>query len=220
MLRAAPAPLGTEGDGDGGADGVDVPAELRAAFTNERCAPELLPHRDDLVQHVLRLCEAQQEAVAAMGEGETLKRGMYETELDRLKFMLVGYLRTRLRKIGTLAIHLGSEQANPEAIQCLSEQEKVFASGYTKLCQEHVDRCVWDLVDTSRLPEQLKHITAVKAVAAGPKLDAHVFCRVLRDCPPFTLPEGDQVELFAGEVALLRYEALKPLVDDGSVVLV
>ena len=44
MASSSSAPLGTEGDGDGGADGVDVPAELRAAFTNERCAPELLPH--------------------------------------------------------------------------------------------------------------------------------------------------------------------------------
>ena len=38
----------------------------------------------------------------------------------------------------------------------------MFAAGYTKLCQEHVDRCVWDLVDTSRLPDQLKLVTAVK----------------------------------------------------------
>ena len=40
-------------------DTSDSLYELRTAFVNERFAPELLPHKDDLVRHVRAIVDAQ-----------------------------------------------------------------------------------------------------------------------------------------------------------------
>ena len=154
------------------------------AWMNERFAPELLPHNDELVRRLRASVDEQTERIAELDPGaESMQRIVYEMEVERVMFLLRGYLRVRLGKVTKLALHLAKDE---DAKACLSEQEAVFAGGYAKLYQEHIDREMWGAADTEALPEQLKTITQVEKLAAAPRLDAHVFCMAMRDCDAFT----------------------------------
>ncbi len=145
------------------------------------------------------------------------QRVIYEAELERVLYLLRSYLRLRLKKITRLAIFLAKDD---EAQLALSESESTFAAGYASLYQDHIDREMWSAADTSRLPESLKHITQVGHLASAPDLEAHVFCKAVADCAPFTLSGTTEVvELNRGDIALLPYAPLRPLLDSGEVVL-
>ena len=55
-------------------------------------------------------------------------------------------------------MHLVQEE-NEEARSHLSEAESDFVSGYVNLFQQHMDRSVWETVDTECIPEKLKDIS-------------------------------------------------------------
>jgi len=187
------------------------------AYTNERFAPELLMHRDELVRRVRASVDEQQDRIAELGPADALPRMIYETEVERVSFLLRSYLRSRILKIQSQALFLARDQ-NAQAR--LSEPEKTFAGQYAALYQRHVDREAWQLGDTSRLPDDLKQITRVQQLATPPNLDSHVFCVATRDCDPFRI-EGstEMVDLKRGQVALLPYAPLRPLIEQGDVLL-
>lgn len=144
-------------------------------------------------------------------------RMIYETEVERVLYLLRSYLRTRIQKIQAQALHLARD---PEAQSRLAESEATFAAKYAALYQRQVDREAWSVGDTSRLPEALKQISQIANLATPPNLDSHVFCVATRDCPPISVDgSSDVVELLQGEVALLSYAPLRPLLAEGSVLL-
>lgn len=166
--------------------------------------------------HLASLLE-QQERIGELGPADALMRMIYETEAERVSYLLRSYLRTRILKIQKQALYLARDE---DAQSRLSEPERTFAAQYAALYQRHVDREAWDLGDTSRLPEALKQISQVQALANPPSLDAHVFCVATRDCPPITIDGAtDVVELLRGQIALMPYAPLRPLIGDGSVLL-
>ena len=229
-----------------GTSTADDLEELRLAFTNERFAPELLMHRDDLIKRVRQAVDeqartpspstpavchthsrlhgsavaalvSQQDRIAELEASDSLSRMIYETEVERVCFLLRSYLRTRIVKIQSQALYLARDE---EAQGRLSEPEAAFAAQYAALYQRHVDREAWALGDTSRLPEALKQITSISTIAAPPNLESHVFCVATRDCPAFAIDgTAEMIELLRGQVALLPYAPLRPLIDEGSVVL-
>ena len=230
---------------------ADDMAILRDAFTNERFAPELLPHQDELVRRVrsavdeqvrmlhrdfchIRIflvrarttltCKqalgghfSQKERIDELSPNDALTRMIYETEVERVLYLLRSYLRTRILKIQKHALFLAKDE---EAQSRLSESETTFAAKYAALYQRQLDREAWAVADTSRLPDPLKQISQISNLVTPPNLDAHVFCVATRDCPPIAV-EGttDVIELNQGEIALLSYAPLRPLIDDGSVLL-
>ena len=140
---------------------------------------------------------------------------IYETEVERVCYLLRSYLRKRILKIQAQALFLARDAATQAR---LSEPEATFAAKYAALYQRHVDNEVGELGDTSRLPDSLKQITTIAPLTAPPNVDAHVFCRAERDCPPFAI-DTEAIELQRGQVALLPYAPLRPLIEDGAVVL-
>eukprot|EP00752_Nemacystus_decipiens_P009708 g8669.t2 len=83
-------------------------AKLRSAWRNEVSAPELLTLDEHLVSDLLQQVENQQEIVDdARGSPEAaFSASLYQMELDRLRYSLSKYLRTRLRKVERDALHV------------------------------------------------------------------------------------------------------------------
>lgn len=185
---------------------------------NERCAPDLLPHQDELVNDVKDRINEQVNLINELDESQMLQKDLYNMELERINYMLRNYLRDRLRKITKLALYLAN---NADAQASLSDHEHVFVTGYVNLYQQHMDRSVWDSVDTSRIDENLKDISTTPSLVVEPKMDAHVFCKALEDLDPIATAAStdENIKLDAGDVALLRYGLVKDLVRDGRVVL-
>ena len=66
----------------------------------------------------------------------------------------------------------------------------------------------------------IKTIASISQLANPPNVDAHVFCVATRDCAPFALDgTTDVIELLRGQVALLPYAPLRPLLAEGAVLL-
>ena len=128
-------------------------ARLKRAYTNEKCAPELLPFEADLVSRVTEQVEHQEgtvssaRAAAAAGSGagaDDLMAHIYHAELNRVRFLLRAYYRTRLFKIERNAVHVLKE---PEVLERLSEQEREYATNYANAVEEHFGAALGQMPD-------------------------------------------------------------------------
>ena len=66
-------------------------------------------------------------------------------------------------------MHLANDA---EAQSCLSDTEHEFVSGYVNLYQQHMDRSVWEALDTTAIPENLKDISKTPSLGV-PLRSAH-----------------------------------------------
>ena len=89
-----------------------------------------------------------------------------------------------------------------------------------QLYVNHMSREAWEQENAPNIPDAVKDLRKMELVARPPNYDAHVFCVAMRDCPTFTLDgTTDTVTLERGEVALLPYAPLRPLLAAGDVLL-
>ncbi|KAJ8577331.1 hypothetical protein ON010_g1876 [Phytophthora cinnamomi] len=79
---------------------------MRALWVNELNAPEILPYNEEMVTEMLEQVRNQQEYVdsvyedrAQLTEEKSFVNKLYQMEIDRLRYMVSSYLRTRLRKV-------------------------------------------------------------------------------------------------------------------------
>lgn len=91
-------------DSMGGDDSTSEMALLQQCWVNEVASPSLLPIDVDLVECLTLLLKNQLAVIDQLEESvadpmAALQLSMYQTEVDRVKYVLVDYLRVRLRKI-------------------------------------------------------------------------------------------------------------------------
>ncbi|EIE76544.1 hypothetical protein RO3G_01248 [Rhizopus delemar RA 99-880] len=82
----------------------DQVAELTKVWMDERNAPEVLKYRRDLVESLLDAVEKQSEKIFESMElnSDSDSRFIHmllQTEIERIKYLLKSYLRTRLFKV-------------------------------------------------------------------------------------------------------------------------
>ena len=93
-------------------------------------------------------------------------------------------------------------------------------SADARIYQAHISREAWEQENAGSLPETVKDLTRIELLATPPNMEAHVFCIAMRDISPFALDGTTEfVELRRGEVALLPYAPLVPLMERGDVML-
>jgi len=192
--------------------------EMRNAYMNERFAPELLPHCNDLVARISKVIEDQEYDVQQLsGSEDALMRTIYQTEIERTKYLVGCYLRTRLRKIQDQALFLVQ---NEEARANLSENERNFAVRYAETYQNHIHREAWSHKAAEGIPETVKDLLRIELLATRPNLDEHVFCVPTRDVEGAIRVGGTTaVELIKDQVTMLPYAPLRHLVTSGDVLL-
>lgn len=204
-------------------DGADDIERLKLALFNEKLAPALLPHNDDLVIRIKELTNEQSNMIAeleATAEPTSmLQRSLYEMELERVNYMLRSYMRTRLIKISRFSIYLDTSD---ETRAVLSKNEFDFLKRYLQMYRQHVDREIWDTAEgSSRLDERLRDINLTGPLVVQPELDSHVYCKALVDCEPFRIEETDEtIEMLQNEIRLLPFRLVERFVHEDKVMLV
>lgn len=89
-------------------DPADDLQKLKQAWVSERTAPELLPFVQEIVDRVMGRIRKQIEYIEINSMNMTaapdakLKLLIVETDLERVKFVLRGYLRARLLKVSSI----------------------------------------------------------------------------------------------------------------------
>jgi len=197
---------------------AEVLAKLEEAWRNEKFAPNLLEAKTDLVDCIVEQLTAIEDNLTRAKKGD-IRIAIHRLELDRIRFVLVDYLRCRLKKIEANAefiIATEAEKSDDEPSH-LSVEEFEFAKNYLTELKSH-------LTDTV-LQNCPKNMQALKwrSVMPRPAVDSHVFFHVNEDVEDVVLDDGaDEVveDMKRGSRYIARYKLIAGLVAEGKVTLI
>lgn len=207
------------GDAEGaGAAFTDDVSRMKVALLNEKGSPELLPYEEDLLEDLTKQIKAQRARMKS--QRDVVFAGLCEMEIDRVKYLMASYLRTRLRKLEKYAFHVLSNRSLHDR---MSPAEFEFVKGYTDAKAQHLQRAL-----LQHLPKNYQSLTekyrqtgdAARDIdmIRKPKLDGVVFCRVVDDVGEYTVHDSDATaDMTMGSSWIARYSSVQALVLDGRV---
>ncbi|KAL8980998.1 MAG: hypothetical protein Q9205_004084 [Flavoplaca limonia] len=195
--------------------------ELTRAWVTERSAPELLPWPSELIERVLERIHQQievvEEQVGSVNPKTNFRLIVIQTELERFKFLVRSFLRTRMAKINKYALYMLS---TPTQTARLSASELQYANTHQTLLEAHYRSSFLTQFPTSlqRLDDTAGGISMVEQ----PDTDTAVFVRVLRDIEVPIVIEGTDTdfEMRRGDVYVVRWSAVREYVMNGDAELI
>ncbi|RMY40550.1 hypothetical protein D0865_12530 [Hortaea werneckii] len=202
---------------------------LTRAWVNERTSPELLPYPAELVDRVMDRVKKQIETIedmtATMDAKSNFTLVILQTELERFKFLVRSFVRSRIAKIDKYPHHYRAlaleQQTEPAAQPVLSHVEQQYLQQHQSILAGHIHSAF-----LSSFPSQLQKLDDTAggiSMVDKPDEDGAVFCRVLRDAGEAEIhsEEGtSEVELKRGDVWILRWSAVRDAVVRGDVELI
>ncbi|CAN2391658.1 double-strand break repair via break-induced replication [Pristimantis euphronides] len=212
-------------DSDAGSEEVLTPAEviskLEEAWLNEKFAPELLESKSEIVECVMEQLNHMEQNLQRARPGD-LKISFHHMEIERIRFMLSSYLRSRLFKIEKFFPHvLEKEKSRGEGEPPhLSPEEFAFAKEYMTNTETLLKS-----VALRHMPPNLQTVDLLKCVPK-PNLDSFVFLKVKQAQESILVePETDEqseytIDMEVGSQHLIRYRTIAPLVASGAVNLI
>lgn len=204
----------------GEADYTENPSleELNISWRTEANAPEILPFNEELVTDIKQMLESQQEIIdKRIDDNQEFDKyftaTIFEMDMERARYSLTRYLRTRILKIEKGLEHILS---NIEIMDRLSTEEREFASKLNNLnnsffednasvrLQNEQAKSYFDASD-----DRLKH--------AQPKLQDFIICQPMRDITVRDSSLEDDTQLSEGGIYFIRYEPIKEHVVSGDI---
>ncbi|XP_024083291.1 DNA replication complex GINS protein SLD5-like isoform X1 [Cimex lectularius] len=140
---------------------------INEAWSNEKLSPELLPHKAEFVEVMIEQVEQMEENVKGLDPTD-LRSLIHRHELERIKFLLRSYLRTRLSKIETYSMWL---YRNPDS---LSPQEAVYLKEYLTLSVNPLKAMC------ERMPGPVGQLNP-NQMEIAPDFETHVFIKSKED---------------------------------------
>lgn len=187
--------------------------QLTEVWMNERNAPELLPYERSLVEPLIAAIEKQAEFV--MDQVEDKFAGMiYQTEIERIKFLLKSYLRVRLSKIEKYTLYILRQENSDEL---LSPQEVIYARRYQELIEAHNHDSF--LHQLPKIQHRQDEVAGDLNMVVEPNFDTPVFVKVIQTLGHVQIKE-DEVLFEKDDIIFLRYNDVKRYLRDGKVRLV
>ena len=174
-------------------------------------------YEEELLQKIIVRLEEKQEFInSAPAENfdEQFDGIVYQLDLDRLKYLVSNYLRTRMLKIQALCMSIVLNDQS----EMLSQKEFEFLNKYFTIKTNHFKRTF-----LLKIPEgfrKIQHEENHVSPDTGPDLDKHVFIRALEEIGRFDLTNGEDIEIKKDDIYLLRYSLIKPLLIRNKVDLI
>ncbi|KAJ3570996.1 hypothetical protein NP233_g4036 [Leucocoprinus birnbaumii] len=202
----------------------ETPLELLTRhWMNERHAPEILPAQEALLSSILDHLRRQSDAVQTLrgdpstSDDEHLRITLVQLDIERVKFIVRSYVRTRLYKIEKYARYITS---SPDIQTRLTAAERDHASRHADLNDRHFNFSV-----LQSLPEPQRHLDDdvpyyMPPMMTTPDASKPVFVHALKDCPPVVLPDGTRHEMMKGHISLTHFSVVEHLVARGEAELV
>ena len=180
---------------------------LVTAWRNEIFAPDILSYKGDYVECMLEVVKAMEESLKG-SEVPEIVRSLHQLELERVRYVLSSYLRNRLCKMEKYADYTAAEDYGN-----LSSEEEKFLREYI----EHMDTLFENLA-LRHMPPNLRTMDKDKAKVT-PNLDDFVFARANENISE-VMVEDDVIKFEKDSVHILKYSAVKSLVEKGRVDLI
>ncbi|KAJ3742213.1 hypothetical protein DFH05DRAFT_1504324 [Lentinula detonsa] len=166
-------------------------SQLTKHWMNERHAPDILPAQEELLASLLDHIRRQSEAVQLLrgepsaSEEEHIRIMLVQMEVERVKFIVRSYVRTRLFKIEKFARFIMTDATIQTRI---TTAERAHASRHAHLTDRHFHNSV-----LQSLPETQSHLDDtpifMPPMITKPDETRPVFVHALRDCPPIRFHE-------------------------------
>ncbi|KAK3589731.1 hypothetical protein CHS0354_021051 [Potamilus streckersoni] len=200
---------------------AEVLRKLEEAWLNEKFAEDLLEAKTDLVECMMEQISEMEDNISRAKKGD-FKVSIHRLEIDRIRYVLSSYLRSRLLKIEKFATHLLEEEKvrKDDEPSKLSPEEFTFAKDYDKSLESHLRNLA-----LRHMPAHIQSLDP-KQIAVRPNLDKYVFLRVNEDTEGVlveeeTLDTGEEiVDMKRGDQHIMRYRPVAPLVASGAVSLI
>lgn len=169
---------------------------IQTAWQNERLAPEILPHHNEMVECMLGQIQHMEKNIAKLPKTD-LRACIHKMELSRIKYIICNYLRTRLNKIEKYCIHIIDEErqrTTSNTNNYLTESELKYAQDYLLNMENHLKNIALD-----KMPGNMQTFDT-KKMAVVPNLQSHVFLKadetvngVILD--GFTADQDEEIDL-------------------------
>ncbi|KAF9073446.1 GINS complex Sld5 component [Rhodocollybia butyracea] len=197
----------------------DTPlSQLTRHWMNERHAPDILPAQEELLSSLLDHIRRQSEAVQSLrgepsaSEEDHIRIMLVQMEVERVKFIVRSYVRTRLFKVEKFARFIMTD----ETIQArITMAERAHASRHAHLTDRHFHNVV-----LQSLPETQSHLDDtpifMPPMITKPDETRAVFVHALRDCPPLRFHDKT-LEMKRGHISLMPFSFIQTLLLRGDV---
>ncbi|PCH34768.1 GINS complex Sld5 component [Wolfiporia cocos MD-104 SS10] len=196
--------------------------QLIRHWMNERHSPDILPGQELLLGRILDHVRKQSDDVQLLradpdsSEDEHFRIMLVQTEVERVKFVVRSYVRTRLHKVEKYARWIAK---TPEVHERLSKAELDHAKRYARLLEYHFTQSVLQSLPPDQ--QSLEEETAfMPPMTPEPDKLRPVFVHALRDCPHVQLPDGSTITMEKGRISLTPYYVIEHLLARGEVELV
>lgn len=84
---------------------------MEEAWINEKFAPEVLPHKYEVVELLLGQIHYFEERLEDL-DSRDFQKNIRQMEIDRMRYLVSSYLRNRLEKIENFAVSIVKEEEN------------------------------------------------------------------------------------------------------------
>ncbi|MES1913409.1 MAG: hypothetical protein MHM6MM_005603 [Cercozoa sp. M6MM] len=187
-------------------------AQLKQAWVNERCSPDILPFEVECVRTLKDSIDQREEELAALdtktvNEDQATIVEAVRLELQRVRFLLKSYLRERVRKLLRHPRHYLDETGEWYSYLCDAELD--LLADYARLTELTMDHSV-----LGRLPQRYRKLP--KKAHTEPDITEHVFIRMLRDVREHRFSNESTATLDAGDVWIARYDQVHSLIKAGD----
>ncbi|XP_074113295.1 DNA replication complex GINS protein SLD5 [Cotesia typhae] len=191
---------------------AEVLEELTQAWQNEKASPEILKHMSDHVDGLLEHITCMEVNIESLHKDD-LRVTIHRMEIDRIRYLITSYLRTRLEKIELYAIDIIKEEAKrSQNNRYLSDNELQFAKDWTTNMETLLKSVV-----LQHLPGNFQELEIDK-LTVKPNLNSHVFIHANRAAEGILIPGTDrELNIAEGSQHIVQYKAVAHLVKDGSV---
>ncbi|KAG2218506.1 hypothetical protein INT45_004108 [Circinella minor] len=200
---------------DGLLESGETIKELTNAWMNERNSPELLTYKGYLVNELVEQLDYQVNRILETpmtSHQDKLNSMLYQNEIERIKFIIKSYLRTRLHKIEQCTLDL---LRNQDIEELMSEKELIYARNYQKLVEQHNhDSFLHTLPE--RQHKQDERSGDLNMVVTS-NLEAPVFIKVLENSGNVQLARDEMVMFEKDDIFILRYADIRSLLLSGAV---
>ena len=217
---------------------------LKRAWNDEKNAPILLKFKSTEVARFQTLLASREREIEEMensanesGDGnEMLLSAIGREELNRAKYVLRSYLRTRIKKIQQFPVHVlqqwneknSEETEETEEADVISEKEYEFTLALVKAYEEHAQSVLANFPISQHFTYRDAFMEFVEGkkneeltmVSHPNEANKMVFIRILEDVGMHQLDdgtdEGDAVDLKKGRILFCKFQQFKGLLESSE----
>lgn len=186
-------------------------SDLAGTVILEKLAPDILPYDASLVDRTVARLREQIDTV----EQDELTTGLLsiilQSDIERVRYLLRSYMRTRLWKIDTYAQSLLAEPAQQGR---LSPLERQYLFKHAALLGRHLEAAALDSMPSASSMKRLNDKAAAGiSMVDEPDLTRAVFA-VAHRAVTYRVGNRESFNARAGQIVLAPYESLRQYVPD------